>query len=137
MQFATTAIDPLGDELRGDYARDGSRRGSFRMARTGTARSLKGDAKSDGQRLRKRFLRNFGELLAAREPAVRNAADRERARAEIRAALEESIRHSAGDPEFLRPEIESLTRAIERHMLDGDESAAGIDAMLEDGRINP
>ena len=37
----------------------------------------------------------------------------------------------------LRPEIESLVRSIERHMLDDGQSPADIDAMLQDGRINP
>jgi hypothetical protein len=136
-QFTTTARGPRGDEYAGDYERDESRRGRFRMTRAGESRGVRGSSRTTGQRLREQYLRNLGAVLGAREAAIRAAPDRAAARAEIRAALTETIRAAKGDPEFLGPEVDHLTGEIERRMLDGGASAADIDQLLEDGDINP
>jgi hypothetical protein len=147
-QYTTDQVAPSGDELRGSFQRDASRRGSFRLTRAGTRKSLRGGGESVGQRFRKQFLLSFRDSLEQREKTLRalsrpesdgeiSAENRERARAEIRAALVESVRASRGDPELLAPEIDSLTGRIEQRMLLGGADADGIDRMLKDGRLNP
>ncbi|MFQ5417693.1 MAG: hypothetical protein ACE5FL_11660 [Myxococcota bacterium] len=147
-QYTTTEVAPGGDELRGAFQRDASRRGTFRLTRAGTSKSLEGGSPSVGQRFRKQFLGSFRDALKQREKALHDLSDegadgqisaeaRERARAMIRAALLESIRAARGDPELLAPEIESLSRLIERRMLDAGADAHEIDQMLKDGRLNP
>ena len=63
--YSTTWIDPSGDLLRGDFERDGTRHGSFRMLRAAPVTGVKGSGKTQSERvrdaLRDRYLRRVRE----------------------------------------------------------------------------
>ena len=50
--YSTTWIDPSGDLLRGDFERDGTRHGSFRMLRAAPVSGVKGSGKTQSERYR-------------------------------------------------------------------------------------
>jgi len=56
--YATEEISPGGSRLRGSYARDESRRGSFRMMRSGEAKSV-GTKRSQEERTREALRRGW------------------------------------------------------------------------------
>jgi hypothetical protein len=149
-EYATTERAAGGKLLRGTFERDGTRRGTFRMMRSGTAQAVEGRGESEGQRFYRQYLERFGEAIAQGEGALREAtaqrakgggevsdAIRERARAEIRAALEGSIREAGGDARQFEREVESLTRQIEGLVLDYGHSLDEVEQMIQDGKINP
>jgi len=150
-EFATTAVESDGDLLRGTFERDGTRHGIFRLTRSGTARTVKGTSKSEGQRFYDTFLgEEFREAFADPEGSVANAA-RKRAsgagdlsaelRAEVgaavRAAIEASIRAGDEAPGRYEREVDSLTRKITAEILEEGRSLEEIDRMLAGGEINP
>ncbi len=63
--YSTTWTDPSGDLLRGDFERDGTRHGSFRMLRAAPVSGVKGSGKTQSERmrdaLRDRYLRRVRE----------------------------------------------------------------------------
>ncbi len=60
-RYSTTWVDPSGDLLRGDFERDGTRHGSFRMLRAAPVSGVKGSGKTQSERyrdmMRDRYLR--------------------------------------------------------------------------------
>lgn len=150
-QYRTTEVLRGGDELRGTFVRDESRRGTFRMLRSGETKALSGTRKTEGQRFQKEFLGDRFDLALDREgSAVREAVAtrsesrgkvpkelRARVRVEITAALSERLRESGKDPGRYEREIESLSEQIEAQLIDGGHSAHDVVEMLKDGRINP
>lgn len=137
--YETEETSASGDEIRGRYERDGVRLGQFWMWRSGevaesAARpgppsappALGGPGSESRERLER--------LLAA------GAADPER-RSEIRHAIRERVRQhlvlSHGDSAESSERVESLTRQVERLLLDEGRSVDDVNAMLADGRLAP
>lgn len=150
-QYRTTEVSDGGNELRGSFQRDESRRGTFRMVRSGAAKELTGRTNSEGQRFHAEFLGDRFDLALDREgSALREAVaaraerrgavateQRARVRAEIAAVIAERIRASGDDPERYTREIESLSETIEAVLIDEGRSPLEVVEMLKDGRINP
>jgi hypothetical protein len=150
-QYTTTEVLSGGDELRGTFVRDESRRGSFRMVRSGDTKALSGTRKSEGQRFQQEFLGDRFDLALDREgSAVREAVAvraggregvskelRARVRGEIASAISERLREAGKDPDDYVREVESLTEQIEAQLIDGGRSPYDVVEMLKDGRIDP
>jgi hypothetical protein len=150
-QYTTTEVLDDGDRLRGSFSRDESRRGTFRMVRSGATRELKGKNKSEGQRFYEKFLGTGFDLAldhegsALREAVAARTEGRgkvsaelhARVRAEIAAEIAERIRESGDDPDRYTSEIESLSEGIESALIEAGRSPAEIVEMLKGGRINP
>jgi hypothetical protein len=150
-QYATTEVLDGGNEIRGSFQRDESRRGTFRMVRSGATKELKGKNKSEGQRFHAEFLGAGFDLALDREgSALREAVAaraqgrgtvsaelRERVRYEIAALIADRIRESGDDPIRYTREIEGLSERIEVALIEAGRSPSEIVEMLKDGRINP
>jgi hypothetical protein len=150
-EYATTEVSRAGAVLHGRFERDGSRRGTFRIRRSGPTAAVSSKTASVGQRFYARYLGGLQAALAKREPDIARAAAvvrsggpaelsrelRERARVEVRAAIEESILEVGADPGDFEPEVVSLSRQIESGMIDDGLSAADVVRLLQEGRINP
>ena len=149
--YTTTEVSRAGDLLRGRFERDGTRHGTFRMQRSGPTVAVGSKTASVGQRFYASYLGGLRVELAKREPEIARVAAairsgeageaserlRLQARAEVRAAIEASIREADGDPADFEPEIESLTGQIEGHMVEGGLSPEEVARMLREGGINP
>jgi len=150
-QYGTMEVLDGGNELRGSFQRDESRRGTFRMLRSGATKELKGKNKSEGQRFHAKFLGTGFDLALDREgSALREAVAaraegrggvsaelRERVRYEIAALIVDRIRESGDAPIRYTREIESLSEMIEAALIEAGRSPSEIVEMLKDGRINP
>jgi hypothetical protein len=150
-QYRTTEVLDGGNEIRGSFQRDESRRGTFRMMRSGATKELKGKNKSEGQRFHAQFLGADFDLALDREgSALREAVAaraegrggvsrelRERVRYEIAAVIAERIRESGDDPDHYTREVENLSEMIEAALIEAGSSPGEIVEMLKDGRINP
>jgi hypothetical protein len=146
--YAATERDASGDVWKGTYERDGTRHGVFTMRRAGEASITKGSGMTQEQRLREHFFGREGAALmqpgAARkevERMIREGEDlppemKEALRDEIRSTVEQNLRANGSDPRAMRPQIESITRQLERLVLEG-KSQSEIDAMIRDGQIRP
>jgi hypothetical protein len=147
-RFTTTEVEPGGRVLRGRFERDGSRHGTFRMTLAGPVRGVQGTRKTDGERVYELF---FGEAGAAlfQGDGIRALQDRVRAgeqvpessraevREEIRRSLERQLRQRGVDPDAYSREIETLTRQIERQVIDEGRSFEEVQRMIEEGEIAP
>jgi hypothetical protein len=150
-QYTTTEVLSGGDELRGNFVRDESRRGTFRMVRSGETKALAGTRKSEGQRFQQEFLGDRFDLVLDREGSAVSAAIaaraegrekvsnelRARARSEIAGAISERLREAGKAPDDYGREIESLSEQIEAALIDDGRSPYDVVEMLKDGRINP
>ena len=118
------------------------------MRRAGAASVTKGSGKTQEQRLREYFFGKEGAALmepgAARKQVERMIREGEElppevAQAlhdEIRSTVERNLRANGGDPRSMGPQVESVTRQVERLVLEG-KSQAEIDRMIRDGQIRP
>jgi len=149
-EYTATEVASRGNVLRGIFERDGTRHGTFRMMRSGPPRSVKGKAKSEGQRFHQKYLERFGKIVAQGDDTLEEAIARgakgggelpeearESAQARIRAAVEQSIRDAGADPRDFEREVDSLTRKIGELLLDEGRSLEEVEQLLEDGKINP
>jgi hypothetical protein len=150
-QYTTTEVLDGGNELHGSFTRDESRRGIFRLTRSGATKELKDKNKSEGQRFYEEFLGTDFALALDREgSALREAVTaraegrgtvsaelRARVRAEVAAVIAESIRESGDDPDRYTLEVEGLSETIEAALIEAGRSPVEIVEMLKDGRINP
>jgi len=150
-RYGTTEVLDGGNELRGSFQRDESRRGSFRMVRSGATKERKDKHESEGQRFHAKFLGAGFDLALDREgsasrEAVAARAEgrggvsaelRERVRYEIAALIADRIRESGDAPIRYTREIESLAEKIEVALVEAGRSPSEIVEMLKDGRINP
>ena len=146
--YAVTERDPSGDEWSGSYERDGTRHGVFTMRRAGAASVTKGSGKTQEQRLREYFFGREGAALmepgAARKEVERmiRAGEplppevKQALHDEIRSTVERNLRANGGDPGTMGPQVESVTRQVERLVLEG-KSQSEIDRMIRDGQIKP
>lgn len=150
-EYTTTAVESGGDVLRGTFERDGTRHGTFRMTRSGTAQAVAGTAKSEGRRFYEKFLgEEFRAAFASPDGAVARAAAavpagggaaagaaRDAVRAAVRSALEAGIRAADEDPGAYEREVASLTGKISAEIVDAGASPAQVERMLAEGEINP
>jgi len=146
--YAATERDPSGDGWKGTYERDGTRHGVFTMRRAGAASVTKGSGKSQGQRVREYFFGTEGAALmepgSARKEVERMIREGEELppeveqalHDEIRSTVEQNLRANGADPRTLGPQVESVTRQVEKLVLEG-KSQSEIDRMIRDGQIKP
>jgi hypothetical protein len=146
--YSVTERDPSGGAWSGTFERDGTRHGVFSMRRAGAASVTRGSGKTQEQRLREHFFGKEGAALmepgAARKEVERMVRDGEKLPPEIEQALHDEIRGTvernlrAGgvDPAKIGPQVESVTRQVERLVLEG-KSQAEIDEMIRNGQITP
>jgi hypothetical protein len=147
--YETTAIEAGGDVLRGKFDRDGSRKGSFRLMRTGQVHSVdEGGGKSAaGQQLKRA---EFIAMLAPgleKLPGERSEADWRKAvsapdakqeRLALRAALEEGLRTQVLSEEDLRSHYTLLTNLaveLERLFVEEHKSLADLRKMMMKGEV--
>lgn len=150
--YETESVEGGGQVLRGRFERDGTRIGTFRMTRAGSASATKGSGKTDGQRTMEMFasqagLQLFGDQLpgGATEEALRaeiaagefDEADRQELRVEIEKMLAQMWEAQGNDPRRSRQEIQSLARKIADLMIDEGKSVEEVQQMLRSGQILP
>jgi hypothetical protein len=147
-QYKTEAVQQNGDELVGSFERDGTRRGRFRMIRTGATERVRGSGLTQGQRVMQMFAAQAGiELTAEQIKALAEGRVapgmpipeefRQDLRGQIRRNVEETIRREGGDPRALAPQVDSLTRQIEKLLVEDGKTVDEVDRMLRAGEIVP
>jgi len=148
-EYRTEQVASDGSELSGRFERDGTRVGRFRMIRTGEASAVGSTDQSERQRkvMLDRAVQQgivspeeVAAAFAAQVQLGEDAAgggDRTQARKQIRAGVEAAIRAQGEDPHALAPQVDSLTRKIERLLLDEGRSVAEVQRMLETGQLRP
>ena len=147
-RYSTEAVDAGGQLLTGRYERDGTQEGTFQMRRSGDADWVRGSGKTQGERLMEAWFGSLGGALGGEEMAdaeARRAIEagevddemRAEIRAQIRASLAEGMREAGGDPRTDRAALDSLTRQVERLMIDEKKSSDEIAEMLRNGQIRP
>jgi hypothetical protein len=147
-EYRSEEVAADGSELAGRFERDGTRVGRFRMIRTGEAAAVGSSDQSERQRkvLLERAVQqgvvSQEEVAAAFAAQVQlgegaAGADRGAARKQIREGIEGAIRAQGEDPGALAPQVESLTRKIERLLFDEGKSVAEVQRLLETGQLQP
>jgi hypothetical protein len=145
--YAVTQQDPGDGVWSGSFERDGTRHGVFTMRRAGAASITKGSGKTQEQRLREYF---FGAGAALMEPgAARKEVERmiregeklppevqQALRDEIRSSVEQNLRTNGVDPDSMKPQVENVTRQVERMVLEG-KSQSEIEAAIRGGQVRP
>jgi len=139
-----------GSELTGRFERDGTRVGRFRMIRSGDTSAVGSRDQAERQRrvLLERGLQQgivsqeevaaaFAAQVQLGEGASGAGVDRAEARRRIRERIEAAIRGQGEDPRALAPQVESLTRKVERLLLDEGKSVAEVQRLLETGQLTP
>jgi len=146
--YETTQIE-AGDVLRGSFDRDGKRKGTFRLTRTGKVHSVsEGGGKSAvGQQLKR------GEFIAMLAPGLeklpggrseaewRAAVTSPAAKSErlaLRAAIEEGLRSQLVNPEDAESQralLINLASELERLFVEDDKSLADLRKMMAEGEV--
>lgn len=146
--YTVSKRDPSDGVWSGSFERDGTRHGVFTMRRAGAASITKGSGKTQEQRLREYFFGTQGAAMmepgAARKEVERMIREgeelppevKEALRDEIRSTVERNLRANGVDPDSIKPQVESVTRQVERLVLEG-KSQAEIEKMIRDGQIRP
>jgi hypothetical protein len=147
--YETTQIEAGGDVLRGSFDRDGKRKGSFRLARSGAVHSVsEGGGKSAAGKQLKRA--EFIGMLAPglvtlpggrseaqwREAVTPSAANQERLA--LRAAIEEGLRSQLVNPEDAdsqRALLINLASELERLFVEDKKSLADLRKMMVEGEV--
>ena len=150
--YATERVEEDGRVLRGSFDRDGTRTGTFRLLRTAPVRGL-GTTEEQEQRIagkrQQMFVDQFfggdAELALggvspdfarrAREGAL-SESERSELRGQIQASLETQLQDRGLSPSQVQPQIQSLTRQIEKLVLEGKEPAE-IERLYRDGKLRP
>jgi hypothetical protein len=147
-EYRSEAVSADGAEITGRFERDGTRVGRFRMIRSGEAAAVGSSDQSERQRkvLLERAMQqgivSQEEVAAAFAAQVQlgegaSGADRGEARKRIREGVETAIRAQGEDPRALAPQVDSLTRKIERLLFDEGKSVAEVQRLLETGQLQP
>jgi hypothetical protein len=147
--YETTAVEAGGDVLRGSFDRDGQRKGTFRLARTGAVKSVdEGGGKSAAGKAMKRA--EFIGMLApglVQLPGGRSEAEWREAvtspraseeRLALRAALEEGLRTQVLSEEDVRSQYTLLTNLaveLERLFVEENKSLADLRKMMVEGEV--
>ncbi len=146
--YTVSKRDPSDGAWSGSFERDGTRHGVFTMRRAGAASITKGSGKTQEQRVREYFFGTQGAALmepgAARKEVERMIREgeelppavKEALRDEIRSSVERNLRAKGLDPETMQPQVESVTKELERLVLAG-KSQAEIEKLIRDGQIRP
>lgn len=150
--YQTTAVEQDGNLLRGSFDRDGVRKGTFEMRRSGKSRHVQAMAGTRAERAYKALFGEAGRQLYAgtlpgggSEKALRKAiasgdfgpADRAQLRKQIETWLRQQFKVQGNDPRAFEPQIQSLARKMVHLMVDEGKSVDQIGGMLEDGRLRP
>ena len=147
--YETTQVEAGGDVLRGSFDRDGQRKGTFRLARTGAVKSVdEGGGKSAAGKALKR-----GEFIAMLAPGLakigggrsekewREAVTSSNAKEErlaLRAAIEEGLRTQVLSEEDVRSQYTLLTNLaveLERLFVEENKSFAELGKMMVEGEV--
>lgn len=159
--YETTTIEAGGNVLRGSFDRDGTRKGTFRLARSGQVHSVaEGGGKTAGE------MRGLGreamgkqmkqaEFIAMLAPGLvtlpggrseeewREAVQSSNAKEErlaLRAALEEGLRTQVLSDEDVRSHYTVLTNLaveLERLFVEEGKSLEDLRTMMVKGEVNP
>jgi hypothetical protein len=132
--YTTTQVDASGDVLSGTFERDGTRHGTFRVARSGPVSDVKGSGKTQTERVRDAFIQNMGREVVSGELSPEERAE---VHADIRRSIEDYLRRKGIDPATQRPQVESMTAKIEHLLIDEKRSLQDVGRMLEAGEIKP
>jgi hypothetical protein len=160
--YETTTIEAGGAVLRGSFDRDGSRKGTFRLARSGATHSVaEGGGKAAGEvrgagreAMGKRMKQaEFIAMLAPgltdplpggrSEAAWREAVTSSQAKEErlaLRAALEEGLRTQVLSEEDVRSHYTLLTNLaveLERLFVEDGKSLEDLRGLMVKGEVNP
>ena len=127
--YTTTFMESTGGVLRGTYERDGSRHGTFRMLRAGSVTGVKGSGKTQSERLRDAWWKNYSQTISAE--------DRENVSQQIRSAIEQHMRSEGLDPRQHQEAAESLSKKIEVEIFEKGRTIEEIGRMLKDGTLAP
>ena len=149
--YETTSIEKGGDVLRGSFDRDGKRKGTFRLARTGAVHSVaEGGGKSQAGEQMKRA--EFVAMLAPgltdplpggrSEAQWREAVSSSRSKEErlaLRAAIEEGLRTQVlADDDFTSGQnrvLSNLAVELERLFAEDKKSFADLRKMMVQGEV--
>jgi hypothetical protein len=146
--YETTQIEAGGDVLRGSFDRDGKRKGSFRLARSGAVHSVSesgGRSASGKEMKRDEFIAMLapgleklpGERSEAEWRAAVNSPRATEERLALRAALEEGLRTQVLSEEDVRSHYTLLTNLaveLERLFVEG-KSLADLRKMMVQGDV--
>jgi hypothetical protein len=150
--YATERVEEDGRVLRGRFDRDGTRTGTFRLLRTAPVRGL-GTTEEQEQRIAGKRQQMFvdqyfggdaGLALGGVSPDFARRAregelsesERSELRGQIQASLEAQLQDRGLSPSQAEPQIQSLTRQIEKLVLEGKEPAE-IERLYRDGKLRP
>lgn len=147
--YETTSIEAGGDVLRGKFDRDGTRKGTFRLARTGEVHSVaEGGGKSQaGQQIKRaEFIAMLapgleklpGERSEAEWRAAVSGPDAKQERLALRAALEEGMRTQVLTEDDVRSHYTLLTNLaveLERLFVEEGKSLADLRKMMAKGEV--
>ena len=149
--YETTSIEAGGEVLRGSFDRDGTRKGTFRLARSGAVHSVsEGGEKSRGAGKELKRAEFIGDARARprrslpggrSEAEWREAVGSSRAKEErlaLRAAIEEGLRTQVLTEEDVRSHDTLLTNLaveLERLFVDEKKSLADLRKMMVKGEV--
>jgi hypothetical protein len=147
--YETTSIEAGGEVLRGSFDRDGTRKGTFRLARSGKVHSVaEGGGKSavGKQMKRAEFIAMLapgledlpGERTEAEWRAAVTSSRAKEERLALRAALEEGLRTQVVTEEDLRSHYTLLTNLaveLERLFAEENKSLADLRKMMVQGEV--
>jgi len=132
--YTTTQVDAMGDVLSGTFERDGTRHGTFRIARSGSVSDVKGSGKTQSERARDLFMPNMGQQPLSGDLTPE---DRAEIRNDIRRSIEEYLQRKGIDPSSQRAQVDSMTAKIEHLLIDEKRPPQEVGRMLEAGEIRP
>jgi len=147
-EYRTEEVRDDGRELVGSYQRDGTQVGRFRMIRSGETETPRGSGLTQEQRLMQMFSSQVGLNLSADQiralsegrvtPGVEvTEEERTTARRQIRDSVEQAFRQQGQDPRRFTPQIESLTKQIEKQIFEEGKTLEEVRRMLGAGELLP
>lgn len=132
--YTTTSVDSGGDVLKGNFERDGSRRGRFRMTRAGAGKAL-ASKRTQAERMRDAYLMSMGNRPI--DESKLTQADRAELRTVIREAIWARMRSLSLDPEQRTGEVDALVPAIEKRLLSEKRPPRDIPELVEEAVVAP
>jgi hypothetical protein len=132
--FTTKSVEGGGEVLKGEYERDGTRRGTFVIRRAGTGRALT-TKRTQAERQRDAFL----EAMRTRklDPEKLTQEDRADLRQMIRSEVEGRMRRLGSDPAGRSREVDSLVSSIEKRMLAEQRTLGELPKIVEEAVVAP
>jgi len=148
--YETTAIEQGGDVIRGNFDRDGTRKGTFRLARTGGLHSVSesGGKSASGEQLkRSEFVAMLapgleklpGERSEAEWRAAVTSSNGKEERLALRAAIEQGLRSQVmADDDVTSGQnrvLSNLAVELERLFTEDHKSLADLRKMMKNGEV--